>query len=505
MKAEELVRQIEEKLGSVTVRPGVANVGRVVGVADGIVKADGLSRAGYGEQVEFEDGRHGLVMNLDEDFASILVLSEDTDIQEGMEVRATGTQLSLRVSDDLLGRVIDPFGAPLDGKPLSVTGGSLVPLERIAPGVTKRAPVEVPLKTGIKVVDALTPIGRGQRQLIVGDRNTGKTALVVDAIINQRSRDLGLPQVICIYCAIGQKRGSIARTVAKLHDERAMEYTIVVAASASTPAAMQYLAPFAASAIGEYFMERGQDALVVYDDLSRHAWAYRQISLLLNRPAGREAYPGDIFYLHSRLLERAARLSKANGGGSLTALPIIQTQAADISAYIPTNVISITDGQIYLETDLFNAGIRPAVNAGLSVSRVGGKAQSRGFRQVSGLLRLELAQYQSLAAFSQFGSDLDEATQRRIVRGKRIVEILKQPQFYPLDDLTQMVSIHAAGAGLLDDVPLEQVAEFERRVMDHLRTGHAELCATLATGKRMEDATLQELNAAISDLAKTLR
>ena len=505
MKAEELVRQIEEKLGSVAARPAVANVGRVVGVADGIVKADGLSRAGYGEQVEFEDGRHGLVMNLDEDFASILVLSEDTDIQEGMEVRSTGTQLSLNVSDDLLGRVIDPFGAPLDGKPLSITNGTLIPLERIAPGVTKRAPVEVPLKTGIKVVDALTPIGRGQRQLIVGDRNTGKTALVVDTIINQRSKDLGLSQVVCIYCAIGQKRGNIARTVQKFHDERAMGYTIVVAASASTPAAMQYLAPFAACAIGEYFMERGQDALVVYDDLSRHAWAYRQISLLLNRPAGREAYPGDIFYLHSRLLERAARLSVKNGGGSLTALPIIQTQAADISAYIPTNVISITDGQIYLETDLFNQGVRPAVNAGLSVSRVGGKAQSRTFRQVSGLLRLELAQFQSLAAFSQFGSDLDEATQRRITRGKRIVEILKQPQFAPLDDLTQTVSIHAAGAGLLDEVPLEQVAEFERRIMDHLRTGHAEMCATLATGRRMEDATLAELNAAISDLAKTLR
>ncbi len=505
MKAEELVRQIEEKLGGVSVQPGVTNVGRVVAVADGIVRADGLSRAGYGEQVEFEDGRRGLVMNLDEDFASILVLSEDASIPQGMQVRTTGTPLSLRVSDDLLGRVIDPFGEALDGRPLSVTGGSLMPLERIAPGVTKRAPVDVPLKTGIKVVDALTPIGRGQRQLIVGDRNTGKTALVVDAIINQRSRDLDLPQVICIYCAIGQKRGSIARTVAKLRDERALDYTVVVGASASTPAAMQYLAAFAACAIGEYFMGQGRDVLVVYDDLSRHAWAYRQISLLLNRPAGREAYPGDIFYLHSRLLERAARMSKAQGGGSLTALPIIQTQAADISAYIPTNVISITDGQIYLETDLFNAGTRPAVNAGLSVSRVGGKAQSRPLRQVSGLLRLELAQYQSLAAFSQFGSDLDEATQKRIVRGKRIVEMLKQPQFAPMEDLAQTVSIHAAGAGLLDEVPVERIAEFERRVMDHLRTGHAALCATLSSGKRMEDATVQELNAAIDSLARTLR
>jgi F-type H+-transporting ATPase subunit alpha len=505
MKAEELVRQIEERLGAVNADPGVANVGRVVAVADGIVRAEGLSRAGYGELVEFADGRRGLVMNLDEDFVSILVLSEDANIPQGMEVHTTGTPLSLRVSDDLLGRVIDPFGEALDGRPLSVTGGGLMPLEKIAPGVTKRAPVEVPLKTGIKVVDALTPIGRGQRQLIVGDRNTGKTALAVDTIINQRSRDLDLPQVICVYCAIGQKRGSIARTVQKLSDERAMGYTIVVAASASTPAAMQYLAAFSATAIGEYFMEKGRDVLVVYDDLSRHAWAYRQISLLLGRPAGREAYPGDVFYLHSRLLERSARMSPAQGGGSLTALPIIQTQAADISAYIPTNVISITDGQIYLETDLFNAGTRPAVNAGLSVSRVGGKAQSKALRQVSGLLRLELAQYQSLAAFSQFGSDLDEATQRRITRGKRIVEILKQPQFAPLEDLAQTVSIHAAGAGLLDDVPVERVGEFEKRIMDHLRTGHAALSATLARGQKMSDATTQELNAAIGALARTLR
>jgi F-type H+-transporting ATPase subunit alpha len=505
MKAEELVRQIEERLGTLAVRPEVANMGRVISVADGIVRADGLSRAGYGELVEFEDGRRGLIMNLDEDFASILVLSEDTSVPEGMEVRSTGTPLSLQVSEDLLGRVIDPFGTALDGKPLSVTGGSLVAFERIAPGVTKRAPVDMPLKTGVKVVDALTPIGRGQRQLLVGDRNTGKTALVIDTIINQRSRDLGLPQVVCIYCAIGQKRGSIARTVAKLQDEGAMGYTIVVAASASTPASMQYLAPFAACAIGEYFMEKGRDALVVYDDLSRHAWSYRQISLLLGRPAGREAYPGDIFYLHSRLLERAARLNKAGGGGSLTALPIIQTQAGDISAYIPTNVISITDGQIYLETDLFNSGIRPAVNAGLSVSRVGGKAQSKSLRQVSGLMRLELAQYQSLAAFSQFGSDLDEATQKRIVRGKRIVEILKQPQFSPIDDLAQTVSIHAAGTGLLDEVPQEKVAEFERRVMDHLRTGSAALCARIGSGARMDDATVKELDAAIAELARTLR
>ncbi len=505
MKAEDLVKQIEQRLQGAEVRPAVANVGRVVSVGDGIVKADGLSRAGYGELVQFEDGRLGLVMSLDEDFASVLLLSEDSRVPEGMELKTTGTLLSLRVSEDLFGRVIDPFGAPLDGRPLSVTNWTAIPLERIAPGVTQRAPVEVPLKTGIKVVDALTPIGRGQRQLIVGDRNTGKTALVVDTIINQRDRDLDLPQVVCVYCAVGQKRGSIARTVAKLAEERAMGYTIVVAASSSTPAAMQYLAPFAACAIGEYFMEKGMDALVVYDDLSKHAWAYRQLSLLLRRPAGREAYPGDIFYLHSRLLERAAKLSKAKGGGSLTALPIIETQAGDISAYIPTNVISITDGQIYLETDLFNAGQRPAVNAGLSVSRVGGKAQSRSFRQVSGLMRLELAQYQSLAAFSQFGSDLDEATQKRINRGKRIVEVLKQPQFSPLGDLEQVVIIHAAGFGLLDEVPLEKIAEFEDRVMDHLRTTHGNLYQKIAGGARMDDATMKELNEAVLAFARTVR
>jgi len=505
MKAEELVRQIEQRLQTSEVRPSVANVGRVVSVGDGIVKADGLSRAGYGELVQFSDGRLGLVMSLDEDFVSVLLLSEDSAVPEGMELKTTGTLLSLRVSEDLFGRVIDPFGTPLDGRPLSVNNWTAVPLERIAPGVTQRAPVEVPLKTGIKVVDALTPIGRGQRQLIVGDRNTGKTALVVDTIINQRARDLDLPQVVCIYCAVGQKRGSIARTVAKLAEERAMGYTIVVVASSSTPAAMQYLAPFAACAIGEYFMEKGMDALVVYDDLSKHAWAYRQLSLLLRRPAGREAYPGDIFYLHSRLLERAAKLSKARGGGSLTALPIIETQAGDISAYIPTNVISITDGQIYLETDLFNAGQRPAVNAGLSVSRVGGKAQSKSFRQVSGLMRLELAQFQSLAAFSQFGSDLDEATQKRINRGKRIVEILKQKQFSPMGDVEQVISIHAAGSGLLDEVPLEKIGEFEDRIMDHLRTNNPTLCEKLTAGAKLDDATMKELNEAIVTFARTVR
>ncbi len=505
MKAEELIRQIEERLALVEVRPEVANVGKVITLGDGIVKADGLSRAGYGEIVEFEDGSRGLVMNLDQDFVSILTLAEDPTVRESMEVRTTGEILSIAVSESLIGRVIDPFGNPLDGKPLTLSGGEPYPLERIAPGVTERQPVSVPLKTGIKAVDTLTPIGRGQRELIIGDRNTGKTALAIDAIINQRTKDLGLPQVICVYCAMGQKRGNIARTVARLQEEGAMAYTIVVAASASNPASRQYLAPFAACAIAEYFMHRGGDTLVVYDDLSKHAWAYRQLSLLLRRPAGREAYPGDIFYLHSRLLERAARLSPAKGGGSLTALPIIETQAGDVSAYIPTNVISITDGQIYLETDLFNAGIRPAINAGLSVSRVGGQAQTRAFRQVAGPLRLDLAQYRSLAAFSQFGSDLDDATTKRIARGKRLVESLKQPQFKPLDEVSEIIAIHAASSGLLDDLPLERIAAFEGQLIDSVRAGHKPLVEKLATGAKAEAETLDELNRAIIELKTAFR
>jgi F-type H+-transporting ATPase subunit alpha len=500
MKAQDLIRQIEDRLSGMEARPETANVGRVVALGDGIAKADGLSRAGFGEQVEFEDGSRGLVLNLDEDFASILTLAESSGVREGMQVRTTGNILSIDVSPDLLGRVIDPFGNPLDGKPLRVSGGAPYPLERIAPGVIERRPVSVPLKTGLKAVDALTPIGRGQRELIIGDRNTGKTALTLDAIINQREGDLGLRRVICVYCAIGQKRGAVARTLAALQEERAMDYTVVVAASASTPAALQYLSPFAACAVAEYFMDRGHDALVVYDDLSRHAWAYRQLTLLLRRPAGREAYPGDIFYLHSRLLERAACMSEEKGGGSLTALPIIETQAGDVSAYIPTNVISITDGQIYLETDLFNSGVRPAVNAGLSVSRVGGQAQTPAFRQVAGPLRLELAQFRSLAAFSQFGSDLDETTTRRIGRGRRIVECLKQAPRRPMAEAAQIIGIHAAGSGLLDDVPVDKVGDFERRLVESIQAERSPLFQRLAKGTALDPAMLAELNGIIAEL-----
>src|SRR3990167_5654276 len=380
-----------------------------------------------------------------------------------MKVKTTGRILGVNVSENLIGRVINSLEEPLDGKPLK-SGGKLYPLEKIAPGVIERQPVDTPLKTGIKAIDSMIPIGRGQRELIIGDRNTGKTAIAIDTIINQKKRDLGLPQVICIYCGIGQKRGNIARITATLEKEGAMDYSIIVAATASDAPALQYLAPFAATSIAEYFMSKGKDVLIVYDDLSKHALAYRQISLLLRRPAGREAYPGDIFYLHSRLLERAAKMADKYGGGSLTALPIIETQAGDVSAYIPTNVISITDGQIYLESDLFNAGIRPALNPGLSVSRVGGAAQTKMMKQVAGGLRLDLAQYRELATFAQFGSDLDETTLKRLERGRRITEVLKQPILSPIDVTDQVFVLRAVNNGYLDNIPPEQVAKKEKKI-----------------------------------------
>jgi F-type H+-transporting ATPase subunit alpha len=401
--------EIGKKLGSASVDPQMTNVGRVISVGDGIIVASGLSAAGYGEIVEIGESARGLVFNLDETTVSIILLAETRSIVQGMTVRATGKILGIEASYALLGRVIDPLREPLDEKSLGQEG-EFYPLERLAPGVTDRESVDTPLKTGIKAIDSMIPIGRGQRELIIGDRNTGKTALAIDTIINQKKLDLSLRQVICIYCAIGKKRSSVAQTIAVLAEHGALAYTVVVCATASESPALQYLAPFTATAIAEYFMDKGEDVLLVYDDLSRHAWVYRQISLLLRRPAGREAYPGDIFYLHSRLLERAARMSKAKGGGSITSFPIIETQSDDISAYIPTNVISITDGQIYLRTDIFNSGTRPAIDIGLSVSRVGGAAQTKAMKQVTGQLRLDLAQYRSLAVFAQFGSDLDENT-----------------------------------------------------------------------------------------------
>ncbi|MGA2090542.1 MAG: F0F1 ATP synthase subunit alpha [Endomicrobiales bacterium] len=501
MRPEEFIKQIEEKLFSVSLKPEFINQGTVETVADGIIKATGLSGAGFGEEVAFDNGTRGLILNLDEDFVSIIMLSESEDIHRGMKVRTTGRVLGVMASDQLIGRVIDPLQNPLDGKELKPSG-TLYPLEKIAPGIIERRSVDRPVKTGITAIDAMTPIGRGQRELIIGDRNTGKTAIAIDAIINQKKCDLGLKRVICIYCAIGQKRSNIARIVAKLEEEGALAYTIVVAGSASDPVAMQYIAPFAACAIGEYFMDKGEDVLVVYDDLTKHAWAYRQMSLLIRRPAGREAYPGDIFYLHSRLLERASRLSDERGGGTLTALPIIETQANDVSAYIPTNVISITDGQIYLESDLFNAGVRPAINVGLSVSRVGGAAQSKSMKQIAGPLRLELAQFRELQAFTQFGSDLDEATTKKIERGKRLLELLKQPQYQPLNEVAQVISIFAATYGLLDDIPVEKVRDFEEKLIEFISLQKKDIVERLHSGAKMDDAAIASLKQVISEFKK---
>lgn len=504
MKAEDLIKQIEERLTTIKSDPKIENVGVVESIGDGIVQVSGLSKVGFGEIVEFSDGSTGLSFNLDEDFASIIILSDKYSIKEGDKVKSTGKILSVVGTDEVIGRVIDPLQNPLDGKKLNLKGKDYL-LEKIAPGIVEREPVDTPIKTGIKAIDAMIPIGRGQRELIIGDRNTGKTAIAIDTIINQKKKDLGLKQVICIYCAIGQKRSNIARIIGKLEEEGAMDYTVVVASSTSDPAALQFLAPFAATAIGEYFMDKGQDVLVVYDDLSKHAWAYRQLSLLLRRPAGREAYPGDIFYLHSRLLERSSRMSAKNGGGSLTSLPIIETQAGDSSAYIPTNVISITDGQIYLENDLFNSGIRPAINAGQSVSRVGGAAQTKAMKQVGAPLRLELAQFRSLAAFVQFGSDLDEETQKKIERGKRVTEIMKQPQYSPLDEISETVAIYAATSGGLDDIEVERILEFETKFIDYLKVKNKKTIEKLKKGDKIDEKTQKELDEAIKSFKKTFK
>lgn len=501
---EEFISDIEKRLSGMDSSKAVENVGTVTFVGDGIVRASGLSRVGFGEEVEFEDKTRGLVLNLDADTASIILFSTFAKIVEGSTVRTTGKVLSIDVSEDLIGRVIDPLGTALDGKSLKITKGKKYNLEKIAAGVVERQGVDTPLKTGIKSIDAMTPIGRGQRELIIGDRNTGKTAIAVDTILNQKKKDLGLKQVICIYCAIGQKRGNIARTVAILEKEGALDYTVVVASSASDPASFQFLAPFTATSIAEYFMEKGQDVLVVYDDLSKHANSYRQISLILRRPAGREAYPGDIFYLHSRILERSVRMSDKLGGGSITSLPIIETQADDISAYIPTNVISITDGQIYLKADLFNAGTRPAVDVGLSVSRVGGAAQTKSMKQVAGPLRLELAQYRSLAAFAQFGSDLDAETQKQIERGKRVSEILNQPQFTPLDEVSEIISIYSATSGALDDFPVEKVRLFESKVSSFVKARAKKSVTALQKGEKLDEKLQKELRDAILEFKKSM-
>ncbi|MBI3521629.1 MAG: F0F1 ATP synthase subunit alpha [Chloroflexi bacterium] len=474
-----------------------ADVGTVVEIGDGIARIHGLAACMASELLDFGNEVFGLAFNLEEDTVSAIILGDYTGIGEGGQVRTTGRIVECPVGDALVGRVVDPLGRPLDGKgPIDTR--LTRPVDVVAPGVITRQNVDTPVQTGIKVIDAITPIGRGQRQLIIGDRQTGKTAVAIDAIINQKGKDL-----VCIYVAIGQKESSVAKIVATLEEHGAMEHSIVVVAGASSPATLQYLAPFSGCAMGEFFRDEGKDALVVYDDLSKHAWAYRQVSLLTRRPPGREAYPGDVFYLHSRLLERAARLNKENKGGSLTALPIIETQANDISAYIPTNVISITDGQIFLETDLFNQGIRPAINSGLSVSRVGGDAQTKAMKAVAGGLRASLAQFRELAAFAQFGSDLDKATQQQLRRGERMTEVMKQPQYQPLSLAQEVVIIFAGTNGYLDDVPAARVREFERDIFRYMETQYRQIPETIATSKKLEPDTQKAIKTMIEEFKKS--
>ena len=499
VRATEISDLLKQQIQGFSDKATVANVGQVISVGDGVATVHGLSQAMQSELVEFsKDGTLGLVLNLGEDAVSVIVMGEYTQIEEGDEVRTTGAVASVPVGDALLGRVVNALGQPIDGKgPIQTT--KVRNIERIAPGVIKRQDVDTPLQTGTKAIDAMTAIGRGQRQLILGDRQTGKTTVAIDAIINQR--DSG---VKCIYVAIGQRRAQVAQMTRILEENGALENTIIVVASASDPAPLQYIAPFAGTAMGEEFMENGGDALIIYDDLTKHAQAYRQVSLLVRRPPGREAYPGDVFYLHSRLLERSARLSDALGGGSLTSLPIIETQAGDISAYIPTNVISITDGQIYLETDLFYAGVRPAINTGLSVSRVGGAAQIRAMRQVAGSLRLDMANYRSLAAFAQFGtSDLDASTRRQIERGQVMVEVLKQPQYSPLPVEEQVAILWAGSAGYIDDVPVDAVRRFETEYLEFMRTTQGPLLGTIREEKALSDATITALKASIEEFKAT--
>jgi F-type H+-transporting ATPase subunit alpha len=494
---QELAITLREQIEEFQPTIEAVDVGTVIEVGDGIARASGLANARLSELVEFEGGVPGIAFNLEDDNVGIIVTGDYTDIEEGQTVQVTGRIVSVPVGDALLGRVVDALGQPVDGKGPIVTD-QYRPTERIAPGVVERQNVDTPVQTGIKPIDAMTPIGRGQRELIIGDRQTGKTAIALDTIISQRGKDL-----ICIYVAIGQKRAQVAQVVATLERYGAMEHTVVVVASASEPAALQYIAPYAGCAIGEAFMEQGQDALVVYDDLTKHAWAYRQVSLLLRRPPGREAFPGDIFYLHSRLLERAARLHEDRGGGSLTALPIVETQLGDIATYIPTNVISITDGQIYLETDLFNAGIRPAINVGVSVSRVGGDAQTKAMKQVAGRLRMEMAQFRELAAFAQFGSDLDEATLRRLERGQRLTEILKQPQYEPVPLEEQVIIIYAGTHGYCGSVPVDKMRQYEMDLLTLMRAQHPEIGASIATQKELSEETEAKLQAALEGFSAT--
>jgi F-type H+-transporting ATPase subunit alpha len=493
IKADEITKLIREQIENYESRIAVDEVGTVISLGDGIARVHGLDKVMAGELLSLPHGIAGIAMNLEEDQVGVVLLGEYTEIKEGDEVKRTGRIASVPVGEALIGRVVNALGQPIDDKgPINTT--QFLPVERIAPGVIDRQPVREPMATGLKAIDAMIPIGRGQRELIIGDRQTGKTAIVLDTIVNSKGKDL-----ICIYCAIGQKRSSIAQVVKMLEDNGAMEYTIVVAASASEPAPMQYLAPYAACAMGEYFRDSSRHALTIYDDLSKHAASYREISLLLRRPPGREAYPGDVFYLHSRLLERASKMSNEKGGGSLTSLPVIETQAGDVSAYIPTNVISITDGQIFLETDLFNSGIRPAVNVGLSVSRVGFSAAIKAMKQVGATLKLELAQYRELAAFAQFGSDLDKATQAQLNRGQRLVEVLKQDQFNPLPFSKQILIIYAGTNGFLDDLPVNQCRDFEKNLYSYVDAMNPGLLQTIETKKALDDQIKADMNKTLKE------
>jgi F-type H+-transporting ATPase subunit alpha len=483
----DIVSALKESLAKFQAEVKEEQVGVVIAVGDGTARMTGLTHTRASEMLEFPGGVFGVALNLEEDSIGAVILGEATKIKEGDTVKTTGRILSIPISDAVLGRVLDPLGNPIDGKgKLSAT--KFYPIEKIAPGVMTRKSVGVPLQTGIKAIDAMIPIGRGQRELIIGDRQTGKTAIAIDTIINQKGQG-----VKCIYVAVGQKESKIAKIVAKLEEAGAMEYTTVVVAGASDSASLSYIAPFVGCAIGEYFMEKGEDALVIYDDLSKQAWAYREISLLLRRPPGREAYPGDVFYLHSRLLERAARLNDENGGGSLTALPIIETQAGDVSAYIPTNVISITDGQIYLETDLFYRGIRPALNVGLSVSRVGSSAQTKAMKKVAGKLRLDLAQFRELEAFAQFATDLDPQTRAQIERGRRTTELLKQPQYQPMPFEQQVAALFAVTNGFLDAVPLDQVVAWEKTFHEFMLSSGAEALKNIRKEKTLSDEIVEQL------------
>ena len=488
-------KQIEDFGSDLT----LVDVGTVIEVGDGVARIHGLSGVSYSELLEFEGGITGLAMNLEEDSVGAVILEDPLSVKEGSEVRSTGKIIEVSVGEKLIGRVVDSLGQPIDGKgPTGTT--ETMPAEIVAPDVASRSPVNTPASTGIKAVDGMIPIGRGQRELIIGDRSTGKSMIALDTIINQKGGDL-----TCVYVAIGQKASKVAQTVAMLEKHGAMEHTIVVAANAADPAALQYLAPYAGCAMAEHFMNQGKDALIVYDDLTKHAWAYRQMSLLLRRPPGREAYPGDVFYLHSRLLERAAKLDEASGGGSITALPIIETTAGDVSAYVPTNVISITDGQIYLESELFNSGIRPAINAGLSVSRVGGAAQTKAMKSVAGGLRIQLAQYRELATFAQFGTeDLDEATRSQLARGQRAVEILKQDQNKPLSSAEQVILMYALSNGYLDGVEVDKIQEAEGSLNSFMQSSHTDIINTINDSGELGDDVSKKLNKALEEFKKTI-